>query len=183
MTRPRRRCKRLLLSGILPEATQHPLSEVAQALDPIRLLRQVEHLQQTVWRCVVTPFPLPSTASPVPFCVERCLPEGSLPEEQGTAAPSVPSLLQDAPQPERELPDWSRTMRDPFEGKWDLICSLVLAHPEWSGRTLFQELQQLFPGSYQPSQLGTYNCAGDPQLFLGQDAILCLFPLRTPVRR
>ena len=46
-------------------------------------------------------------------------------------------------------------MRDPFEGKWDLIRSLVLAHPEWSGRTLFQELQRLFPGSYQPSQLST----------------------------
>jgi hypothetical protein len=46
-------------------------------------------------------------------------------------------------------------MRDPFEGKWDLICSLVLAHPEWSGRTLFQELQRLFPGSSQPSQLST----------------------------
>jgi hypothetical protein len=69
-------------SGILPEATQHQLSEVAQALDPIRLLRQVEHLQQPVWRCVVTPFPLPSTASLAPFCVERCLPEGSLPEEK-----------------------------------------------------------------------------------------------------
>ena len=62
--------QRLLLSGILPEATQHQLSEVAQALDPIRLLRQVEHLQQAVWRCVVTPFPLiptSSTASLVPL--------------------------------------------------------------------------------------------------------------------
>ena len=72
--------QRLLLSGILPDATQHRLCEVAQALDPIRLLRQVEHLQQAVWRCVVTPFPLiptSSTASIVPFCVERCLPEVS----------------------------------------------------------------------------------------------------------
>jgi hypothetical protein len=40
--------QRLLLSGILPEATQHQLSEVAQALDPICSLRQVEHLQQAL---------------------------------------------------------------------------------------------------------------------------------------
>ncbi len=150
--------QRLLLAGILPEATQDHLREVAQALDPIRLLHQVEQLQQAVWRGVVTSFvliPTPSPASIVSFCVQHCLPEGYLPEEQGTVAASVRPWLQDDPQPEMEMPDWARTMRDPFEGEWDLILSLVFAHPQWSGRTLLQELQRLFPGRYQPSHLST----------------------------
>jgi hypothetical protein len=150
--------ERLLLSGILPDATNQHLREVAQALDPIRLFAQMEQLQQALWRWVVTPFPLipiTSTAAIVPFCVERCLPEGYFPEEKGTAAPSVRPWLQDYPQPERAMLDWSRTIKDPFEGEWDLILSLVLAHPDWSGRTLFQELQRQLPGRYQPSQLST----------------------------
>jgi hypothetical protein len=123
--------QRLLLAGILPEATQDHLREVAQALDPIRLLHQVEQLQQAARRGVVTPFALIPTASPtaiVLFCVQHCLPEGFLPEEQGTAAASVRPWLQDDLHPEMEMPDWSRTMREPFEGEWDLILSLVLVH-------------------------------------------------------
>ena len=37
--------QRLLLSGILPAQKQQELSEVAQALDPVRLLHQLELLQ------------------------------------------------------------------------------------------------------------------------------------------
>jgi hypothetical protein len=36
-----------------------------------------------------------------------------------------------------------------------VILSFVLAHPEWSGSDLFQEVQRLFPGRYHPSQLST----------------------------
>jgi hypothetical protein len=113
--------QRLLLSGILPAATQHHLREVAQALDPIRLLRQVEHLQQAVWRFAPTtlsPISTTPVVSIVPFCTEPCLPEGYLSEEQGVPSVSVHPWLQDSLQPEREMPDGSRTMRDPFEGKW-----------------------------------------------------------------
>ncbi len=150
--------QRLLLSGILPTAIHHHLREVAQALDPLSLLHQLEHLQQALWRCAVNMFPLPPrtpSASIVPFCVERCLP-GALPPEKRVPAPaSVLQRLQDKPQSETGLLDWPRTMRDPFEGEWELILSLVLTHPEWSGGELFQELQRLFPERYHSSQLST----------------------------
>src|SRR5438445_10402278 len=45
--------QRLLLSGVLSAEMQQELTEVAQALDPIRLLHQLEQLQQTVFRCAV----------------------------------------------------------------------------------------------------------------------------------
>jgi len=43
------RPKRLLLSGVLSAQQQQELTEVAQALDPIRLFQQVEQLQQAVF--------------------------------------------------------------------------------------------------------------------------------------
>src|SRR5258707_11082547 len=45
--------QRLLLSGVLPAEMQQELLEVAHALDPIRLLHQLEQLQQAVFRCAV----------------------------------------------------------------------------------------------------------------------------------
>src|ERR1700694_4481444 len=43
--------QRLLLSGVLPAQKQQELLEVTHALDPIRLLHQLEQLQQAVFRC------------------------------------------------------------------------------------------------------------------------------------
>ncbi len=45
--------QRLLESGVLPAQKQQELTEVAQALDPIRLFHQLEQLQQAVFRCAV----------------------------------------------------------------------------------------------------------------------------------
>jgi Integrase core domain len=43
--------QRLLQSGVLPVQKQQELTEVAQALDPIRLFQQLEQLQQAIFRC------------------------------------------------------------------------------------------------------------------------------------
>src|SRR2546421_10742362 len=45
--------QRLLQSGVLPAQKQQELLEVAQALDPIRLLHQLKQLQQAVFRRAV----------------------------------------------------------------------------------------------------------------------------------
>src|SRR5207249_8438047 len=42
--------QRLFLSGVLPAEMQQELTEVAQALDPICLFRQLEQLQHAVFR-------------------------------------------------------------------------------------------------------------------------------------
>src|SRR6266699_789122 len=83
--------QRLLLSGVLPVQKQQELTEVAQALDPVRLLQQLEQLQQALFRCAVScsPFvPNPPPALLRVFSVDDCtagkLPvEGSVPD--GTA--------------------------------------------------------------------------------------------------
>src|SRR6266571_9521048 len=75
--------QRLLLSGVLPVQKQQELTEVAQALDPIRLLRQLEQLQQTVFRCAVGCSPFVSSLLSDPlhvFSGEQCT-AGKLPDE------------------------------------------------------------------------------------------------------
>src|SRR5213082_113471 len=75
--------QRLFLSGILSVQKQQELTEVAQALDPIRLFQQLEQLQQAVFRCAVSCSPvispLPSANTRV-FSVDDCT-MGMLPEE------------------------------------------------------------------------------------------------------
>ncbi len=48
--------QRLLLSGVLPAQKQQELLEVTHVLDPIRLLHQLEQLQQAVFRLLSAAF-------------------------------------------------------------------------------------------------------------------------------
>jgi hypothetical protein len=80
--------QRLLQSGALPAQKQQELTEVAQALDPIRLFQQVEQLQQAIFRCATSCSPCVPNLLSAPirvFSLERCtvekLPaEGSVPD-------------------------------------------------------------------------------------------------------
>src|SRR5258708_36488207 len=68
--------QRLLLSSVVCAQQQQELTEVAQALDPIRLFQQVEQLQQAVFRCAVNSSPFVPSIPPTPlrtFSVERCI--------------------------------------------------------------------------------------------------------------
>jgi hypothetical protein len=67
--------QRLLLSGVLPAQKQQELTGVAQVLDPIGLLHQLEQLQQAVFRCAVSCFPVisPITSAAIRvFSVDGC---------------------------------------------------------------------------------------------------------------
>ena len=111
--------QRLLLSGVLSAEMQQELTEVAQALDPIRLLHQLEQLQQAVFRCAVgcAPVisPIPSTPLRV-FSVQECT-AGSI-------------LARD------ELPIWKQGSTDCTESKSGENGSWVGAIPT---KTLLQE--------------------------------------------
>src|SRR5947209_4739121 len=68
--------QRVLLSGVLPVQKQQELTEVAHALDPIRLFQQVEQLQQAVFRRAIGCSPFLSSLPSAPiraFSVERCM--------------------------------------------------------------------------------------------------------------
>jgi hypothetical protein len=112
--------QRLLQSGVLPAEMQQELTEVAQALDPIRLFQQLEQLQQAVFRCAVCCSPV---VSPIPsasirvFSVEDCT-TGTLPAERNVPDPGAMfhTLYREQERRKRVL-GWRRTHKDPFAGE------------------------------------------------------------------
>src|SRR6266566_1581395 len=127
--------QRLLLSDMLPAHKQQELTEVAQALDPVRLLHQLEQLQQAVFRCAsgCSPViaPLPSVTTRV-FSVDECG-MGTLPEVRKVPDPTagLETLFREQERRKRVL-GWRRTHKDPFEGEWEQIFSWMVANPERS---------------------------------------------------
>ena len=111
--------QRLLLSGVLLLQKQQELTEVAQALDPVRLLHQLELLQQAVFRCAAGCSPFVSSPLSEPlhvFSVEQCT-AGKLPEKRNATAPTAgfETLYREQERRKRVL-GWRRTHKDPFEG-------------------------------------------------------------------
>ena len=51
-------------------------------------------------------------------------------------------------------PTW-RTRPDPFEEVWDQVQKMLKANPGLEAKTIFEELQRLYPGAYQEGQLRT----------------------------
>jgi hypothetical protein len=150
--------QRLFLSSILPAQKQQELTEVAQALDPIRLFQQVERLQQAVFRCAVGCSPFVSSIPPAPihiFSVDDCT-AGSVSSERSVPDPAagLPILYREQERRKRVL-GWRHTQKDPFEGEWEQIMSWLVANPERSSGDIFRELQRRSPSRYQPLHIRT----------------------------
>src|SRR6266581_1827304 len=122
--------QRLLASDAVPPNKKQELLRVTQALDPLRLLHQLEHLQQALWRHVITSSSESSVpASPLSFSVKQCT-EEQVPADGIPGTP--PSLLKRERRKKYQKSgrphDW-RTREDPFEGEWEQITSWLLANP------------------------------------------------------
>ena len=148
--------QRLLASGVLSSKKQQELLRITEALDPLRLLQQLEHLQKALWRHVVKPqAENPETLDALQFsvslCTEEKVPASGIPE-------TPPSLLKQQRKRKYQKTgrphDW-RTRKDPFEGEWEQITSWLLANPELTGVDIFHKLEQVSPGRYRPTQVRT----------------------------
>ena len=150
--------QRLLQSGVLTVEIQQELTEVVQALDPIRLLHQLEQVQQAVFRCAVGCAPVISPIPSAPIrvfslqdCSARALPaEGHAPDLEA----GLETFYHEQERRKRVL-GWRHTHKDPFEGEWEQIFSWLVANPERSSGDIFRELQRRSPGRYQPLQIRT----------------------------
>jgi hypothetical protein len=83
--------QRLIASGAVPLQRQQERLRITEALDPLRLLAQLEPLQKALWRHAVTPTPEQSEAlTPLRFSAHQC-PEETVPVDGLPHTP--PSLL------------------------------------------------------------------------------------------
>ena len=140
------------------------LRAIFQALDPVRLLRQIEALQDALWKHAV----LPTADSSNWQCEIETMPElqfmanvcGSQLGEN-TQAIKGNSLTRPAERKKRRYhrtkaprrPRHWRTRKDPFETVWGEICQWLTANPERTAKSLFTELHQHYPGQFADNQL------------------------------
>jgi hypothetical protein len=155
--------QRLVAAGVLPAPQQTHLTTLFEGLDPVRLLRHLERLQDALWQQAIlpqAPVPLaPPRPEPITFHAKRCglgtaeelalLPEPS-PEEQETARSSRKYRWQAAPGPRTY-----RTRPDPFADVMAEIQQRLETTPELSARQLLGELQVRYPGKFPDGQLRT----------------------------
>ena len=148
--------QRLLASGVVSAKKHQELLRITEALDPLRLLTQLEHLQRALWRHAITPSSdHPETLAPLPFSVRQCT-EERVPIDGLPHTP--PSLLKRERKKKYQKTgrprDW-RTRKDPFEGEWEQVTTWLTANPALTGVDIFHQLEQLSPGRYRPTQVRT----------------------------
>jgi hypothetical protein len=150
--------ERLCTTGILDEGQLRALGQVAQILDPLQLLSQLEQLQKALWRHAILPTVQPQHApahATVHFSLERAAPDDPSPETQVEAKPlPLPKRRHKKYEKSRRPHDW-RSGPDPFEGFWEQITAWLIANPERTGVSLFQQLQDLYPGRFRDTQVRT----------------------------
>jgi hypothetical protein len=125
------------------------LTAIAQALDPVQLLRQIAQLQDALWKHAVTQMPESVAASS---------------KAAQDAMPTIRFSLDGASAPETRVESGSeggrkyrrtkglkgprlyRTRLDPFAEVWHEVEAELTAHPERTAKAAFAHLQERYPG-------------------------------------
>jgi hypothetical protein len=143
--------QRLVNVAVLPEAAAGRLESFARALDPVLLLRQLESLQDALWRHVAftgAPCPVKLAAIPAPG-----VPEPPRPLPTDPLAPRPKRRYRRSGKP--RAPRTWRTHPDAFASVWGEVTVWLGAEPDRTAKELFQRLQALHPGAYTDGQLRT----------------------------
>jgi hypothetical protein len=150
--------ERLRAAGVLDEEQLDILDQVAQILDPLQLLAQLERLQKALWRHAILPTDPPqqgSSHATLHFSLEPDAQDERPQEEQAVVKPlPLPKRRHKKYEKSRRPHDW-RSRPDPFEGLWEQITDWLIANPERTGVSLFQQLQDLYPGRFRDTQVRT----------------------------
>jgi hypothetical protein len=152
--------QRVLASGVLDVLSERRLKAIYRALDPVRLLHQLETLQEALWRHAMfrTRGSAPtSDLLALRFDLSTC---GAGTDE--ATADTVVRLRPDG-SPKRKYrrtekskgPRTYRSRLDPFAAVWDEVCQWLTEQPERNGRSVFDELRQRYPGQFTDGQIRT----------------------------
>ncbi len=151
--------QRVLASGVLDAPSERRLKAIYRALDPVRLLHQLETLQEALWRHALfrTRGSSPIGDLVARFDLSACGGAG----DEATAETIVRLRPDGTPKQKYRRseqfkgPRTYRTRKDPFAAVWDEVCQWLTAQPERNGRSVFDELQQRYPGQFAAGQLRT----------------------------
>ena len=126
--------QRVIVSGVLDDPTRGRLEAIIEALDPVRLLRQMQTLQDALWRHAILPPSAMAAQSPlanaVRFDVQTCglADAGAAPREAGDDLSGVEQRRRRYRRTPRTLgPRTYRTRPDPFAGVAVALASAAAA--------------------------------------------------------
>jgi hypothetical protein len=152
--------QRLVATDVLSSGDRERLDAIYHALDPVRLLHQVQALQDALWRHAVLAPPAPTrdAHAEVRFDLQAC----GLGCEPVLAASTIEQLGGRTKRKYRRTkksmaPRWWRSRKDPFETVWTEVRGWLEAEPERNARSLFAQLQAKYPEQYPPGQLRTFQ--------------------------
>jgi len=158
--------QRLLASGIVSAAKEEKLTNIYRALDPIRLLKQLETLQDALWQhsILIKQFDTSDNTESrekyeLSFKVNMCGDFGINPvndvNNEFIIKPEEGKKRKYRRTQKTKTPRWWRTREDPFEKAWEEICKWLKNNPERTATSLLSNLQKLYPGQYHDNQLRT----------------------------
>ncbi len=150
--------QRLLVTEVLSTPDRVRLTAIAQALDPVQLLRQIAQLQDALWRHALTQLPVNvsegirsprSDTLTVRFTLE--------------AAADSETAAQREPKGGRKYRRTKglkglrlyRTRPDPFADVWEEVEQELTAHPERTAKAALEHLQERYPGVFPATQVRT----------------------------
>lgn len=142
------------------------LDAVNYALDPIRLLKQIEVLQDALWQHVVLTKqlkPLENSGTKknegLNFQASTCglSKEFSvgLNNEDLTVSPGIRKRRHYRKSKKPRVKHWWRTRKDPFENVWEYVCKWLENKPERTAVSILLQLQKEYPEKYYDGQLRT----------------------------
>jgi hypothetical protein len=150
--------QRLLAMGVLSTDDRVRLTAIAHALDPVHLLRQIQQLQDALWKHAVTQMP-ESVAASIK-AAQDALPTLRF-SLDGTAAPETRvDFASEGGRKYRRTtklkgPRLYRTRVDPFAEVWHEVEAELTAHPERTAKAAFEHLQERYPGVFPATQVRT----------------------------
>jgi hypothetical protein len=154
--------QRLLASGVVAAEGAARMTTIFAALDPVLLLRQIETLQDALWRHAVFPTAALAVAPgglAAHFNPQACGlgPAADATRAEGFAALTAAAGTKRAYRRSAKVsgPRTYRTREDPFAAVWGEVCAWLTAAPERTARSIFDELQQRYPHRYPDVQLRT----------------------------
>jgi hypothetical protein len=153
--------QRVLAAAALTAEMHERLTALYQALDPVRLLRQIRLLQDALWRHAVFYRSRDATAGttgqagePVRFDGRACgLSASTITEQEAPVAAHDGQTTRGRRKPLG--PRTYRTRVDPFAAVEQELVAWLTARPERTAKELLAELQAQYPGQYADHLLRT----------------------------
>ena len=142
------------------------LDSINHALDPVRLLKQIQVLQDALWQHVILAKqtnPSNDAYTKSEYGLKFQPPICGLPKESSVeinnedliVPPGIRKRRQYRKTKKPRVKHWWRTRKDPFENVWDEVCKWLENNPERTATSMLLKLQKKCPGEYTNGQLRT----------------------------